>query len=167
MRRKDRAFVPSVETVYKKSAHNADTLFQHVLRFIVLLTAVIGMNVAANGMLGLKADHGVMILAALYAFSVFYFIFRSVKGIIAGALILVLGMLGILFITDLSLKEFFEANGFKTKDSRPIGCLWVVGEKDVLEPFIQEAESAFGVKGNYGQGRTIGNKNGWWTKEQK
>ena len=70
-------------------------------------------------------------------------------------------------IKDMSLKEFFEANGFKTKDSRPIGCLWVVGEKDALEPFVKEAENAFGVKGSYGVGRTIVNKNGWWTKEQK
>lgn len=70
-------------------------------------------------------------------------------------------------IKDVSLKEFFESKGFRTIDRRPISCLWVIGERDELEPFVNEAKSAFGVKGDYGSSKATGNKNGWWTKEQK
>ena len=67
----------------------------------------------------------------------------------------------------MSLKEFFESKGFRTIDRRPISCLWVIGEKDVLEPLVKEVENTFGVKGDYGISRAAGNKNGWFTKEQK
>jgi hypothetical protein len=68
---------------------------------------------------------------------------------------------------DMTLKEFFESKGLRVIDRRPIGCLWVIGEKDTLDPFVTEAEKFFGVKGNYGVSKAAENKNGWWTKDQK
>ena len=67
----------------------------------------------------------------------------------------------------MTLKKFFESKGFRTIDRRPISCLWVIGEKDELEPIILEAKAAFGVNGDFGSSKATGNKNGWWTKEQK
>ena len=67
----------------------------------------------------------------------------------------------------MSLKSFFESRGLTIADRRPSGCLWVIGEEITLAPHIKAAEKAFGVKGGYSIGKTIGNKHGWWTKDPR
>lgn len=67
-----------------------------------------------------------------------------------------------------TVKEFFEANGFQTVDLRGSnGCLWVIGEKKALEPFVNEAIKTYSVYGAYGTGRAISYKSAWWTKSNK
>lgn len=107
MKRKDKALIPKVETVYNDCEYKGRELFRHLMRFAVLLCTVIGMNILINGMLGINAEPAVIILTALYAFSAFYLLFRSVKGLIAGGAILVFGMLITVLATGLSPKDIF------------------------------------------------------------
>ena len=52
--------------------------------------------------------------------------------------------------TEDGLKMFFEKKGFEVIDKRSnAGCLWVVGEKDKLAPYLKEAKELYGAFGNY------------------
>lgn len=67
-----------------------------------------------------------------------------------------------------NVKEFFRSKGFDVIDCRgDKGCLWVIGEKHSLEPFVLEAKKLFGVTGAYGSGKATSQKPGWWTKDNK
>lgn len=107
MKRKNLALIPSVQTVYGEGKYRISDTFRYVLRFAILLCAVIGMNILINGMLGLKAEPAVIILTACYAFSGFYLLFRSVKGLISGVAILGFGLLVIILCTGLSPMDIF------------------------------------------------------------
>lgn len=68
----------------------------------------------------------------------------------------------------LSLKEYFESKGFFTIDCRGWnGCLWVLGEKKKLEPYVTEAVKLYGATGAYGSGKQSNYKPAWWTKSNK
>lgn len=68
----------------------------------------------------------------------------------------------------LSLKEYFESKGFFTIDCRGWnGCLWVLGEKKKLEPYVTEAMKLYGATGAYGSGKQSNYKPAWWTKSNK
>lgn len=68
----------------------------------------------------------------------------------------------------LSLKEYFESNGFFTVDCRGWnGCLWVLGEKKKLEPYVSEVLKLYGATGAYGSGKQSNYKPAWWTKSNK
>ena len=68
----------------------------------------------------------------------------------------------------LSLKEYFESKGFTTIDCRGWnGCLWVLGEKKKLEPYVSEAMRLYGATGAYGSGKQSNYKPAWWTKSNK
>lgn len=69
-----------------------------------------------------------------------------------------------------SLKDFFKEKGLEVIDKRAVGgCLWVVGEKDKLMPYIKEAGKLFGAYGNYSAkgGRATKNRAGWFTMCKK
>lgn len=64
-----------------------------------------------------------------------------------------------------NLYLYFENNGFKVVDLRKNGgCLWVIGDKKDLEPYVKKAIRIFKVSGNYGSGKATKHKSGWWTK---
>ena len=67
------------------------------------------------------------------------------------------------------LREFFEESGLTVVDKRSDGgMLWLVGEKDELQMFVNEAASKFGsIQGKYMASKEIGNKNGWCSKTNK
>lgn len=66
-----------------------------------------------------------------------------------------------------TLVDFFTRAGFKVVDFRPSGgCLWVVGERNVLEPYVEAISKVSGATGGYGAGKATGYKNGWWTKSK-
>ncbi|MBO5324388.1 MAG: AAA family ATPase [Oscillospiraceae bacterium] len=67
-----------------------------------------------------------------------------------------------------SLASYFQGKGFKVVDCRPNGgCLWVIGEKKQLEPYVLEAARLFRANGAYGSGKATSYKSGWWTKSNK
>lgn len=67
-----------------------------------------------------------------------------------------------------SLASYFQGKGFKVVDCRPNGgCLWVIGEKKQLEPYVLEAARSFRANGAYGSGKATSYKSGWWTKSNK
>jgi len=68
-----------------------------------------------------------------------------------------------------SLAEFFKSKNLEVIDKRyGGGCLWVVGNRQHLQPIIKEAEACFGaLSGNYGSGRATRMREGWWTKTNK
>jgi hypothetical protein len=70
--------------------------------------------------------------------------------------------------TATTLKNYFASKGFKVIDKRANnGCLWVIGEKKELEPYVEEATRLFGASGKYGSGKATNYKSGWWTKSKK
>lgn len=107
MKRNDKALIPTVQAVYNEFEYKGREIFRRLIKFALLLCAVIGMNILINGMLGINADPAVIILTAFYAFFAFYLIFRSVKGLISGVAILVFGMLITMLVTGLSPKDIF------------------------------------------------------------
>lgn len=65
-------------------------------------------------------------------------------------------------VTD--LKGFFIQNGLEVIDKRIYGgSLWVIGERDVLEPYIKLAKDVYGAIGAYGRGKATNYRNGWFT----
>ena len=67
-----------------------------------------------------------------------------------------------------SLKDFFVSKGLKAVDCRSNnGCLWILGERKELAPYVTEAERLFGVAGGYGAGKASSYKPAWWTKSNK
>lgn len=69
-----------------------------------------------------------------------------------------------------TLKEFFENNGFEVIDKRyNNGCLWVVGDRKKLDPYIEMARMKFGSSctGDFASGRATNYRMAWWTKCSK
>ena len=68
-----------------------------------------------------------------------------------------------------SLEAYFEANGLDVVDKRKSGgCLWVIGEKSQLDPFIEKAKELFSITdGGYAKGRATGGRYGWYTSSKK
>ena len=67
-----------------------------------------------------------------------------------------------------SLKDFFVGKGFKAVDCRlNNGCLWILGERKELAPYVTEAEGLFGAAGGYGAGKASSYKPAWWTKSNR
>lgn len=69
-----------------------------------------------------------------------------------------------------SLKDFFAEKGLEVIDKRSAGgCLWLVGEKEALEPYIKEAGKLFGAYGKYAAkgGKVTKNRGGWYTTSRK
>jgi len=69
-----------------------------------------------------------------------------------------------------TLKEFFENNGFEVIDKRyNNGCLWVVGDRKKLDPYIEMARMKFGstCTGDFASGRATNYRTAWWTKCSK
>ncbi len=66
------------------------------------------------------------------------------------------------------VRQFFEEKGLEVKDLRSErGFLWVVGEKNEIEKYVDEAVKKFGIMGGYSASKAIGFKNGWYTKTKK
>jgi len=68
------------------------------------------------------------------------------------------------------LKAFFENNGFEVIDKRyNNGCLWVVGDRKKLDPYIEMARMKFGstCTGDFASGRATNYRMAWWTKCSK
>jgi DNA helicase IV len=67
------------------------------------------------------------------------------------------------------LREFFEEYGLKVVDNRASGgMLWLIGEKDELQMYINEAASKFGsIQGKFMASKEIGNRNGWCSTTKK
>lgn len=67
-----------------------------------------------------------------------------------------------------SVKDYFESNGFEVADGRSNGgCLWIIGDRKRLEPYVDEAQKLFGVTGGYGAGKMSSFRHAWWTKTKK
>ena len=67
-----------------------------------------------------------------------------------------------------SLKVFFESKGLEVIDKRPKGGgLWVVGEREVLTPYLEEANELYGVKGYFAKGKATKQRMGWYTRSDK
>lgn len=98
---------PQITAVYQPSKNGTDKLLHAMLRYLVLLTAVLGMAVMGSSMLGLDIGFGTIILTSAYTFTTFYLLFKSLWGLIGGILIGAGGMLIALSTYSLTLKEFF------------------------------------------------------------
>ena len=94
-----------ITATYQPSKYGTDRVLHVMLRYLILLTAVIGMGVAGNEMLGLRIGIFDVALASVYTFTTFYILFKSLRGLIAGAVIGVGGMLILLKSIDLSIKR--------------------------------------------------------------
>ena len=46
------------------------------------------------------------------------------------------------------------------------GCLWVIGEREDLESYVETVRKVLGVTGGYSCGKATGWKPGWWTKSR-
>ena len=67
-----------------------------------------------------------------------------------------------------SMKDYFESNGFEVVDGRSNGgCLWIIGDRKRLEPYVDEAQKLFGATGGYGAGKMSSFRHAWWTKTKK
>lgn len=67
-----------------------------------------------------------------------------------------------------SIKDFFSSCGFKVVDKRMLnGALWVIGDRNKLEPYVRRAYILFGATGGYGSGRSSYYQPAWWTKSSK
>ena len=67
------------------------------------------------------------------------------------------------------LREFFEECGLKVVDNRDSGgMLWLIGERDELQMYVNEAASKFGsIQGKFMASKEIGNRNGWCSTTKK
>lgn len=66
-----------------------------------------------------------------------------------------------------NLKEYFIRAGFTVNDLRSSnGCLWVIGEREELEPYVETVRKVLGVTGGFSAGKATGWKPGWWTKSR-
>ncbi len=96
-----------INAIYQQSTFGTDKLLHALLRYLILLTAVIGAALSYTAMLGLDLGFAKIALTSAYTFSTFYFLFKSLRGMIAGASVGVIGMLIALKSLDLSLKKLF------------------------------------------------------------
>ncbi len=117
-----------INTVYLPGRYGFDRLLQEVLRYLVLFTAVLGVGIIVNGMSG--TGERAMLIASFYTFTTFYLLFRSLKGLICGAVFGAVGMGAFLLGTGLSLKEFF-IGGFKGIFNAVLDILHALGYSTV------------------------------------
>lgn len=66
------------------------------------------------------------------------------------------------------VREYFERQGLEVKDLRSeLGCLWVVGTRAELEPYVRTAMKEYRVTGKFiDVAAPIGNRAGWYTKSK-
>lgn len=67
------------------------------------------------------------------------------------------------------LVTYFENHGFEVVDKRKAGgCLWIIGEKAKLDPYVAHAKELFSIiDGGYAKGRATGGRHGWYTSSKK
>lgn len=67
------------------------------------------------------------------------------------------------------LVTYFENHGFEVVDKRKAGgCLWIIGEKARLDPYVAQAKELFSITdGGYAKGRATGGRHGWYTSSKK
>ena len=72
-------------------------------------------------------------------------------------------------VSGKNLAEFFKKNGFEVIDKRPAGgCLWVIGEKAKLEPYVETARTLFKIGDNgFSAGKSTSNRSGWYTNSKE
>ena len=68
-----------ITATYRGSEYGTDGVLHALLRYLILLTAVIGVGIAGSAMLGMEADFITVIFASVYTFTTFYFLFRSLN----------------------------------------------------------------------------------------
>lgn len=68
-------------------------------------------------------------------------------------------------VSGRTLYDFFNNNGFEVIDKRSSGgCLWVVGTKTEIEPYLKEAKNLFNIGDNgFSYGRSTSGRMGWYT----
>ena len=65
----------------------------------------------------------------------------------------------------ISVADFFKSRGLTVSDQRnKNGFLWVIGNREDIEPIINEAVEKFGITGVYGSGKSSQFRPGWYTK---
>lgn len=71
-------------------------------------------------------------------------------------------------VSGRTLYDFFSNNGFEVVDKRSSGgCLWVVGTKAKIEPYLIEAKKLFKIGDNgFSSGRATSNRTGWYTNSR-
>ena len=97
----------TVNVTYGQNAGFTGKLLHAALRYLILLTAVIGMGVSVTSILGIKVGFLSLLLSSVYTFTTFYFLFKSLRGMIFGIAFGSVGMLIVLRTLNLSLKTFF------------------------------------------------------------
>ncbi len=107
--KKNKEVKPSVEinATYQIGAYGTEKVFHAVLRYLILLTAVIGFGVSGSAMLGIEADFMTVVLASAYTFTTFFLLFKSLRGMIAGIAFGVGGMIIALISLQMSVKKLF------------------------------------------------------------
>ena len=64
--------------------------------------------------------------------------------------------------------DYFKCKGVKVVDRRfSGGALWVIGSKEEIQSYVEEACKHFGITGQYGVGKASGYNPAWWTKDRK
>lgn len=107
--KKNKEVKPSlaVDVTYGQNPRGISKILHELLRYLMLLTAVIGMGVSVTSILGMKVGFSTLLLSSAYTFTTFYFLFKSLRGMIIGAVIGTVGMLAALNTLGLSLKKLF------------------------------------------------------------
>lgn len=67
-----------------------------------------------------------------------------------------------------SVKDFFESNGLEVVDMRSKGgCLWVIGDPEMLTPYLDQVTSYYEIEGRFAKGKATKYRSGWYTKCEK
>ncbi len=108
MKKNKEAKLPlAVNVTYGQNARFAEKMIHASLRYLILLTAVIGMGVSVTSILGIKVGFMTLLLSSVYTFTAFCFLFRSLRGMIFGIAFGTVGMFIALKTLCLSLKALF------------------------------------------------------------
>lgn len=97
----------TVNVTYVQNARGVKNMLHASLRYLILLTAVIGMGVSGSAMLGIKVGFMTVLVTSVYTFTTFYFLFKSLRGMIFGIAFGSVGMFIALKTLRLSLKTLF------------------------------------------------------------
>ena len=66
---------------------------------------------------------------------------------------------------NIDIKEYCDLSGFEVIDMRrKKGILWVIGERDELEPFIDKLTQKYGISGKFMKDKETGFRMGWCVK---
>ncbi len=104
---KEQKSVPEITVKDTSSAAKTRALIDRMLRFLLLVTVVMGLNVAVNGILALECDGETMFVIAAFSLAVFYPLLKGLKGLLAGS---ITGVLGVIYLTNtlgISLPNLF------------------------------------------------------------